>query len=526
MDACSLIGLRRRHLPGAAWTPWLGAAALLACAAAQAQDGGGGSTRSTSLSASVETGLSYVVDSRRKGFSGGEFVASVQPGLRLESRSGRVVGSLSYSPSIAYHSRGYGGDDIQNQLSGNLSAELIERWFYVDAAASITQQTVSAFGVQSAPGSLQDNNNRTEVGTLSVSPYVRGVLGSAVSYEARLNASETNGRRSIASDSSARGGSLSLSSAVSGALLGWGLQATHQQNDFRAGRQTTSDRAVASLQFVPDADLILTLRGGQEANDVATASRKTYANWGVGASWRPSPRTRLQADTDDRYFGRSYRVLLEHRLASSSISFSSTRDVNNGSDANGGFSSSSGGGLSSPRLTLYDVFFAQQASTTPDPVQRDLVVRNFLRAQGLDPNAVVAGGFVNSAVTVQERHQLTLSYAGLRMAGSLQVFLTDTEVIDALARNPRLGPTRQWGGLANASYRLSPTESVALTGSRLLTRGNGVLAGSTLDAVTLSYANSLGRRTTLSVGARYSIFDSVSEPYKEAAIFASLNQRF
>ncbi|MCY7317026.1 MAG: TIGR03016 family PEP-CTERM system-associated outer membrane protein [Rubrivivax sp.] len=499
----------------------------MACAAApvRAQDGGGGG-RGTSLSASVETGASYVVDNRRNGgngLGGGEFVAELRPGLRLESRSGRLVGSLSYLPSLAYHSRGYGSDDIQNQLSGNLSAELIERWFYVDATASITQQAASAFGVQSAPGSRQDNNNRTEVGTLSVSPYVRGVFGSAVTYEARLNASATNGRRSIAADSSSQGGSLSLASSVSGTLIGWGLQASQQQTDFRAGRETTSDRITASLQFQADADLILTLRVGQEANNVATASRKSYDNWGAGLTWRPSPRTRLQADTDDRYFGRSYRVLFEHRLASSTVLFSSTRDANNGSDANG---LAVQPGQAGQRVTLYDLFFAQFASTTPDPVQRDQLVRSFMRAQGLDPNAVVAGGFINSAVTVQERHQLTLSYAGLRMAGSVQVFASDTAVIDALASSAQQRPTRQWGALANASYRLSPTSSLALTGSRLLTRANGLLAGATLDSVSLSYASSLSLRASATLGARYSIFDSVTEPYKEAAVFATLNQRF
>ncbi len=497
-------------------------AAALTCAAAavHAQDGSG---RSTRLSTSLDTGLSYVVDSRRNGVSGGEFVAELRPGLRLDSRSGRVVGSLSYAPSLAYHSRDYGGDGIQNQLSGNLSAELVERWFYVDATASITQQAASAFGVQSAPGSRQDNRNRTEVGTLSVSPYVRGVFGSAVTYEARLNASATNSRRSIEGDSSSRGGSLALSSAVSGTLVGWGLQASQQQVDFRAGRETTSDRVTANLQFMPDVDLILTLRAGREANNVVTFERASYDNWGAGLTWRPSPRTRLQGDTDERYFGRSYRLVFEHRLASSTVLLSSTRDVNDGSDANGLTGRS---GQQGQAVTLYDVFFAQFASTTPDPVQRDLFVRDFLRAQGLDPNAVVAGGFINSAITVQERHQLTLSYAGLRMAASVQVFTGETEVIDALTSSAQRRPTRQWGALANSSYRLSPTDSLVLTGSRLQTRGNGLLAGSTLDSVSLSYSSALGLRTSASLGARYSVFDSVTEPYKEAAIFASLNQRF
>ena len=493
---------------------WLLGSLLLAGAAAQAQEGGG---RASSLSASVETSASYNVDSRRGGLDGGDLVTGLRPGLRWESRSGRVVGSINYGLSLSNHSRSYySGENVHNQLSASLSAEVVPAWVYIDASANISQQNVSAFGTQSAPGSSQDNPNRIEVGTLTVSPYLRGVFGSAVNYEARLNASATNGRRSIAADSTAVGGTLSLSSAVRGVPLGWGLVGSRTKLDFRAGRATVNDRVSASLQFVADADLVFTARGGQEATDVANVQRTTYDNWGVGVTWRPDPRTRVQADTDDRYFGRSYRVLLDHRMASSSVQFSSSRDLTSSRDPNG----------SSQRVSLYDIFFAQFASLVPDPIQRDLTVRGFLLAQGLDPDATVAGGFINTAVTLQQSHQLTMSYAGLRMAGSVNAFFNDSKVIDAGRSTTAQEPIRQWGYIANASYRLSPTSSLALTGSRLLAQATSTRPSSELKSLSLSYGDQIARRTTVSFGARYSVFNSSLDPYREAAISASLSQRF
>lgn len=501
----------RQHTDLRAW--WLGGL-LLAGVAAQAQDAGG---RVGSLSARVETSASYNVDSRRGGLDGGDLVTGLRPGLRWDGRSGRVVGSINYGLSLSNHSRSYyNGENVQNQLSASLSVEAVPAWMYIDATANISQQNVSAFATQSAPGSNQGNPNRIEVGTLTVSPYVRGVFGSAVNYEARLNASATNGRRSIAADSTAVGGTLSLSSAISGAPIGWGLVGSRTKLDFRAGRETVNDRVSASLQFVADADLVLTARGGQEATDVANVQRSSYNNWGVGLTWRPDPRTRVQADTDDRYFGRSYRVLLEHRMASSSVQFSSSRDTNSGRDPNG----------SSQRVSLYDIFFAQFASLVPDEIQRDLAVRAFLLAQGLDPDTTVAGGFINTAVTLQQSHQLTLSYAGLRMAGSVNAFFNDSKVIDAAGSATAREPTRQWGYIANASYRLSPTSSLALTGSRLLTPATSTRPGSELKSLSLSYGDQIARRTTVSLGARYSVFNSSLDPYREAAITASLSQRF
>lgn len=503
----------RRKTRANALVPLSLAVMALAPGLAAAQDGGGG--RSTTLSASVDTQLSYVVNSRTGGLSGGEFVAELRPGLQLTSRAGRIVGSLNYGLGLSHHSRNNDGDNVQHQLNGSFSAEAIERWLYVDGSATVSQQTVSAFGQQSAIGSTQNNPNQTEVATVSLSPYVRGVFGSAVNYEARYTANATNARRSIAADSSGTTGSLSLSSAIGGTALGWGLLGSTQTSSFRAGRETKSDRYSASLSYTPDVDLSFSLRGGQESTDIAGASKTTYNNWGVGGTWRPTPRTRAQFDTDDRYFGRSYRVLLEHRLASSSVQFSSSRDSSGGADGGAG-----------QRITLYQVFFAQFASIQPDPVLRDLLVLDFLRAQNLDPNSVVSGGFLNTAITVQQRHQLTLSYAGLRMAASAQAFASSSRVVDAAAITPANQDTRQWGYLANASYRLTPTASVALTGSRLVTQATATQGSTNLKSVSLSLTDQLARRTSASLSVRYSVFNSATDPYREAGITASLSQRF
>ncbi len=509
-------GPSRRGPGPRAVSAWLLAfSGCMAGLAAQAQEGRSGQI---SWNASIGAQLSYVVDSRRGGLKDGvlDLVSEVRPGFQFSSRSGRIVGSLDYSLGLTHHTQDYDGERVQNRLNANLSAEAVERWMYVDATASVSQQTASAFGQQSVAGSTQDNANRIEIATASISPYVRGVLGSAVNYEARLNASATNGRRSKAADSSQTGGSAILSSAVGGTYVGWALVASTQTSDFRLGRETQNDRYSASLSFTPDADLSFTLRGGQESTNVADVQKTVYDNWGAGLTWRPSPRTSARLDTDERYFGRSYRVLLDHRMASSSLQFSSSRDSSNSADPNS----------AGQRITLYQVFFAQFASIEPDTTLRDRLVRGFLQAQGLDPDAVVSGGFVNTAVTVQERHQLTLSYAGQRVAGSLQAFGSKSRVIDATATTATLEDTRQWGYVATASYRLSPTANLALTGSRLLTQATSTQGGTELKSLSLSYGDQLGRRTSASLSARYSVFNSALSPYREAAVTASLSQRF
>ena len=488
----------------------------LALGSGVAQSQGSSGSPKSGISSSIDAISTYAVNSRLGGLSGADLMTELRPGLSLFSRSGRVVGSLSYSLGLANHTRDNSSDSVQNNLRASLSAEAVPSWVFIDASASIGQQVLSPNGVQSVSNSTQYNSNRAEVGNFSISPYVRGVLGTAINYEARLNASVSNTRRSIVGDSSLSGGSLSFSSALAGTELGWGLLATSQTTDFRSGRQTSGDRLSATLSYNPDVDLTLTARAGQEASNVTSLTTTRHDNYGLGVSWRPTPRTRAQFDFDERYFGRAHRVLVEHRMASSSLQFSSSRDVSNPST----------GQASSQAVTLYQVYFAQAAGVEPDPVLREQFVLAFMRAQGLDPNALVSQSLLNTGISVQERHQLSWSYSAMRMAGSLQIFSSTSKVIDAPLSTSANQESRQWGYMATASYRLTPTVGVALTGSRMLTQATLTRGATELKSLNLSVNSQLARRTTATLAARYTVFNSTTDPYREAAVTVSLGYRF
>ena len=208
--------------------------------------------------------------------------------------------------------------------------------------------------------------------------------------------------------------------------------------------------------------------------------------------------------------------MLDYRLPSSSISWNSVRDSSTGLDAgNGG-----------RPTTLFEVFDRLFASTQPDPVLREQLVLDFLRSQGQDPNATVAGGFFNAAVTVQERHDLSAAYTGRRVSLSAQLYATKTRTIDAAAATPPNEDVRQHGAQVGASYRLTPEANLSLSGNLLVTRSTPTRGGTNLKSLGLTYGVQLGRRTTASASARYSVFNSTTEPYREAGLSASLSHRF
>ena len=480
---------------------------------AQAGPAGG---RGFRIEPTFDTSVTYSDLQRPAGTDATDTIVQVRPGLRMSGRSGRVSGALSYGADFVHHSLASATSGLQNSLNANLSAEPIENWLFVDASATVAQRSLSAFGQQTVAGSVQENSNRTEVATVSVSPSVRGAVGSLARYELRLTAAATNARKSISGDSSTTGASFNLNSSSGGAIIGWGLQATHQRADFRAGRATTNDRAFATLTARPDPELLLSLRGGEEATDATTGERVKTGNWGLGARWTPNERTLVDVQTDERYFGKSRKISVEHRLPLSSFRFSSTNDVSTSSNPNG---------VGAP-VTLYQLYDALLLSRFPDPIERDTAVRDLLRSQGLDGNTTVSGGFVSNAITLQRRDDLGWTYNGRRTTFSLQAFRSHTSSLDSTAQQAGGGGVRQQGYTASASYRLTPTASTSLTGSRLTTPGTSVNAGTDLKSLSLSWTDQLGRHVSTSLAARYSVFNSLTDPYRDTSVTASLALRF
>lgn len=444
-----------------------------------------------------------------------ELVSELRPGFQYSSRSGRLQGAVSYGLGLVHRSRTDPSFEAQNRLSAALTGELIENFAFLDVSANVGQQFLSPFGQQSGGTLPTENANRQESGTLSISPSLRGSLAGVAVYDLRLTASGTNTRKSVAGDSTSTGGSFSLNSANRRALFGWGLNASSTTTDFRASGKSSNDRVAAQLDFNPDVELGLGLRAGRESTDIGTNGRQAYDTWGASLRWAPSPRTVADFNTDRRFFGRAHRVTLSHRLALSSLRFSSVRDVALSANPNS---------LGQP-LTVYDLFFEQFASQEPDPLRRQQLVLNFLAGLGLDPTAALGGGSINRGPTVQERNDLGLTYAARRLTLSAQAFVNRTRQLENVL--PASGAdARQRGYTASASYRLTPTASLSALGSRLMTKSTVTQPGTDLKSLGLTFSDRIGPYATAALNARYTVFNSAFTPYRETAVGASLGLRF
>ena len=438
-----------------------------------------------------------------------ELVMQLGPGLQLSKQSGRIQGTLDYQMLASIYSRQSERNTVDNNLAASGRAEAVPGWMYVDARATIGKQSVSPLGQLSASGSLAVNGNQRESLNVQVSPYVRGELLGLADYELRLQAGATEVRGTSLGDSSTLGSSLSLASPRRGTVLGWGLQVTQDRQDFKGGRPTDNYRATASVSATPDPELALVARAGQESTNVGALERRTFANWGGGLRWTPTPRTIVSISGDRRYFGDSFQITLEHRLRRSAFRFTSTKDAVSGGQP----------------MTLFDLYMLQYKSIEPDFSQRYIRVLELLRQTGQNPNSVVGGSFATSAVTLQRRDDLSYSYIAPRTTFTLRASAGTTDVLDNINAQPRLGLIKQRGLEASVAHRLTPATSATLIGS--LQRNSGQnQPDSELTSLSLGLNTALNRQTTASVGARLGVYSGASNSNRETSLTGSLSMRF
>ncbi len=448
-----------------------------------------------------------------------DLITEVSPRVRLSSSSGRLKGSFDYSLRGLVYARESSSSEVQQALRAQGSYEAVDNWAFVDASASVSQQSTSAFGTRSSDNALIDSN-RSEVLTYQLAPYVRGRLGGFANYEARWSWASTSSQSSK-SDSTSQTTSLSLSSDSSTfARLGWSAAYSRQTSEFGSRGSRNNDSLNGTLFYSVSPELRLQASAGRESNDLTSQGNEQSSTWGWGANWRPTERTSLDVKRNHRFFGDSTNISFQHRMPRSVWTLSTSRDLNTSALSNG---------AGTPQ-TVFDLLFVQFASIAPDPVQRTALVDAFLRNNGLDRTTLANGGFLTSTASVQRNDRFSVALLGLRStllfsASRNQSRATDASAAEAgdLSNGNRL---RSRSFSVNLSHRLTPTQG--LSGDVSLTRTNGRAGdrSTELKSFTASWSNSLTQDVSLSLSARRSLFSSPTDPYNESAIVANLSVRF
>ena len=426
-------------------------------------------TPSLSLTETYTDNVNLASDANKRA----QFVTEATPGLSVYGQNSRVQLSANARASYFHYSNGRVAGTRTSTHSLNAAGKLkvIDELFYIDARASSSARAVSAFGPLDDEGNRFSDENRTDVTTWSVSPYLTQRFGNFAVATARYTHDRVKADDSRYGSSTSNGGMIDLASGRAWRELGWNLRYARQDVDNEQFGNTASENFLASSYYQLDRTLRLTASAGYDSYDYeAAAGRTAGASWSVGFAWAPSQRTSLEMSAGRHFLGSTGRLAASHRSRHSVLRLGYSDDVTTTRDR-----------FAMPQLVdTFSLFDSLYAASIPDPVARRQAIDAYLLATGLPSTSVqYVNALTNryfrqklaqgSAAFNWRTHSAVLSaYASERNALSTEE--TGNIPADLFRFNDNL---RQYGLNAAHSYRLnartSATASLTASQSRALT---------------------------------------------------------
>ena len=470
------------------------------------------------------------------GQPGDEAVTSLTAALRFDGQGARVKlhGGLSATEVL------YTGNSQSNSFAPGADVaaqvEAIEHFFFVDATANVTQTYATPFGPQPANITTPTANRYTSE-SYSVSPYIKGVLGSSVTYVVRddnvWTTSQNYGDSSLKPPATYSNSlDASLSSATSGPN-GWSAQYTRQYYDPGTGPGAYILQLVRGIDsYALDPQLQVSARIGYEKDhfpaESAIGNTTEGSFYGAGAHWRPTERTDLNGWWEHHYYGSSYSWALTHRLPNVALSANFTRGL-----------------TSYPQLTLLIpagvpvAQFLDAAFTTriPDPVERAAAVAQFLAQSGLPPTLVSPLNVYATTVTLQNTATFAAVWVGLRNSVGVSVFRLESESVvnqSALPEAFAFGANNiQTGAGVSYSHRVSPLTNFVANLTYSTAKPNGG-DQAVVNVSTHNYnasavlSTQFTPKTTGSVGITYFTFDTANTSGRQStlSLYATVSHTF
>lgn len=457
------------------------------------------------------------------------FITELAPGVNINAKTARLKAKLDYTLLGQYYSTPSGYSRTQNSLNSFGTLEAVEQWLFVDFSGVIAQQAKSAFGPQS-PSSASLNKNLTETATFRLSPYIRGQFAGLAEYSLRYNRATTQASSATVSDIELSEWTGQIRGSTPFQSLRWSLDASQQTADYSLGRKTDAERLYATATYLVVPQFSVSISGGTESNNYASANSESHTTHGFGFDWTPTERTKISAFKDRRFFGDGHRFNITHRFTLSSISYSDTKDVSVLPNQFASF------GLGATNFDFFYQLCTQSLADlalSPEQLQQECTARTnfYLNQSQLPANSEATASFLTSRATLQRRQQLTFAIQGAR--NTLMLLLNRNEIQSLFAANGLPDDfnlntdIRQRGISINLSHRLTGLTNLNVLASRqesVSTSGSALKLTTTIYQANLT--SSLGPRTTGGLSVRHTTSDSNLNPYTENALIGTLSVNF
>jgi uncharacterized protein (PEP-CTERM system associated) len=458
------------------------------------------------------------------------FVTTVGAGVAVNGNGARANLNGSVSVQGNYYSADIPGNNASDNVyvRANLlgSLEAIEKFLFIEGAINVSQQYLSPFAPTPASTIGITNNRYTSAG-YRVSPYIRGVFPGGTTYLLRSDSIWSN----LGQVQNAPGATSSFTQRWSGRLdspvrtFGWSLDGLATTTSFSNQQQDVSNQIVRGyLNWRPDAQVLLYAIGGYEWNDYYLTQSNNVV-YGAGGEWRPTDRTDVRGNWQERFFGSEYLAAVTHRNPFSAFNLNASQNISTFPQQI--FAAPAGGDIAS----LVNAAFTTRI---PDPVQRAQAVEQFLATSGLPATLQSPLNYYVQQVFLYEQQSATFTLLGVRNSAALTLYNRKQEVISggtgAVLPPPfgQLNNNTQRGGAVTLSHKLTPLTSLNATATRYQTTSLAPFSSrSTTNAVALTVGTRIAPNTDGFGGLTYTDFESnVANDYDAYTAYVGLNHRF
>lgn len=448
------------------------------------------------------------------------FITDVTGGIRLDHSAPRVRVHIDARIHFVEYEKVAQAGRMQRFLDALVTVEPVEKWLYLDARATRTQQNRSPFGFLVAPDATSASANRVETQVEQVAPYVNGQLGDVARYQARhvesvVATSDATLPRTRIGESSFR-----ARNATASARLGWSVDAAalRLENDVVGTRE--DQRLRGSLVYEAFGDVHLFLGTGYESTDFTGATRRSGSTPAAGIAWNPGPRTRLFGEYERRFFGRGHEVSFSHRTALTAWRLRSTRDATI-------LPHVLGSRAGEARAAWGDLLIA----SISDPEERERAARRMMEEAALPVASVLDSGFLATRPFEFREVEASVAYRGPRdlLTGAYTHRVKHAFDLAFSAAPPVAGDAnvRQDGWQLAWAHRMTPLTT--LTGNFSAVRTEELAPGTRharQRQAGLALATRLSPTTTASFILRRTLFEGDgANDFRENAAFALLSLR-
>ncbi|QNA98053.1 TIGR03016 family PEP-CTERM system-associated outer membrane protein [Massilia sp. Se16.2.3] len=456
------------------------------------------------------------------------WVTEAIPGVSVVGKSSRV--DFAANARLYYYA--YSEDDVpgvrtsQHEYNANGRVKVVDELFYVDAGASSSARSISAFGplAEDANGNRYSRENQTDVSTWRISPYVTHRFGNLVTGTARYTHDVVKSdSRSLFGDSSADGVAIDLVGGPGFRNVGWSLHAAHQTVDNENFGDTSSQNILLNANYRLGPTFALTGSAGYDKFDYqALGGRTAGASWTTGFIWAPSARTNLQMSIGRHYLGNTGMLAASHRSRHSVWRLSYSDAVTTSRQQ---FTLPS----AIDTASMLDAMFQ---ATIPDPVVRRQAVENYMRYANLPPTLADNINYLSNRYMRQKLLQASSAFnwrhstAVLSAYASERVALSSSEADSGLLGSQLRSlndSVRQVGVNASYNYRLSARSSAQASASASHTRSLTTDLEGNQQSLRLGLTHRFGRSVRGSLEVRRLVGESeIRHDYTENAVSATL----